>query len=256
MSLLKRFAYFVGLPVVLLILWWALTIGNTNFFVPKPLQLFEIFGDVWFGERMTRDVLPSIGRILVGIVVSIIAGVVLGILIGSVRVLRMLMEPALEFLRAIPPPVIIPVFALVMGINDQMRIAVIVFGCIWPVLLNTIEGVRAVDSVLNDTCAVYGIRGGARLRHLVLRAASPQIMTGVRQSISIGLILMVISEMLGSASSGLGHTIVQFQRTFAVPEMWTGIILLGLLGVALSLIFQFTEKRVLRWYHGLREVDR
>lgn len=256
MSILKRFLYFVGLPIVLLVLWWALTLNSTNFFVPKPLQLVDIFGDVWFGDRMLRDVLPSIGRVLAGIAISIVAGVVLGIMIGSIRVLRMLMEPTLEFFRAIPPPVIIPVMALIIGINDQMRVGVIIFGCIWPILLNTIEGVRAVDSVLNDTCAVYGIKGAARLRHLVLRGASPQIMTGVRQSISIGLILMVISEMLGSASSGLGYTIVQFQRTFSVPEMWTGIILLGVIGVVLSLIFQFTEKRILRWYHGLREVDR
>ncbi|MCW4386679.1 ABC transporter permease [Salinibacterium sp. SYSU T00001] len=255
MSLAKRLAYFVGLPILLLVLWWALTIGNTNFFVPKPLQLFEIFGDVWFGDRLVTDVLPSIGRLLAGVAISIVLGIVLGIVIGSVRLLRQLTEPSLEFLRAIPPPVLIPVLALIIGINDQMKVAVIIFGCIWPVLLNTIEGVRAVDPVLNDTCSVYGISGGARMRYLVLRSASPQIMTGIRQSLSIGLILMVISEMFGS-SSGLGYAIVQFQRTFSVPEMWTGIILLGLLGVALSLVFQFTEKRVLRWYHGLREVDR
>jgi ABC-type nitrate/sulfonate/bicarbonate transport system permease component len=255
MSVVKRTLFFIGLPIALVVLWWALTLGSTNFFVPKPLQLLEIFPEVWFGERMTRDVLPSILRLLAGVLISIVIGILLGMLIGSVRLLRQLTEPALEFLRAIPPPVVIPVFMLIIGINDQMKIAVIIFGCVWPVLLNTIEGVRAVDGVLSDTCRVYGISGGARMRYLVLRSASPQIMTGVRQSLSIGLILMVISEMFG-ASSGLGYTIVQFQRTFSVPEMWTGIVLLGLLGVALSIIFQFTEKRVLRWYHGLREVDR
>jgi len=254
MTWLKRTIYFVGLPIVLIVLWWALTLGSTNFFVPKPLQLVEIFGDVWFGPRLLDDVLPSILRLLSGVLISIVVGVVLGIIIGSVRILRMLTEPALEFLRAIPPPVLVPVLMLIIGINDQMKVAVIVFGCLWPVLLNTIEGVRAVDPVLSDTCATYRISGFARLRYLVLRSASPQIMTGVRQSMSIGLILMVISEMFGS-SSGLGYAIVQFQRTFSVPEMWTGILLLGLLGVALSLIFQFTEKRVLRWYHGLREVE-
>jgi ABC-type nitrate/sulfonate/bicarbonate transport system permease component len=254
MSILKKFGYFFGLPIIILVLWWALTLGSTDFFVPKPLQLLDIFPDVWFGERLFDDVLPSIGRLIIGIAVSIIVGIALGILIGSVRVLRMLAEPALEFLRAIPPPVLVPVLMLIIGINDQMKIAVIIFGCIWPVLLNTVEGVRAVDGVLNDTCRVYGISGAARMRYLVLRSASPQIMTGVRQSMSLGLILMVISEMFAS-SSGLGYAIVQFQRTFSVPEMWTGILLLGLLGVVLSLIFQFTEKRVLRWYYGLREVD-
>ena len=79
-------------------------------------------------------------------------------------------------------------------------------------------------------------------------------MAGIRQSLSLGLILMVISEMFAS-SSGLGFTIVQFQRSFAVPEMWSGIVVLGLIGVFLSFLFQFVERRVLRWYHGLREAD-
>jgi ABC-type nitrate/sulfonate/bicarbonate transport system permease component len=122
------------------------------------------------------------------------------------------------------------------------------------VLLNTIEGVRAVDGVLSDSSRTYGITGWARVRHLVLPSASPQIMAGVRQCLSIGLILMVISEMFAS-SSGLGFTIVQFQRTFAIPEMWSGIIVLGLIGVAMSFIFQWTERRVLRWYHGQKEVE-
>ncbi len=136
-----------------------------------------------------------------------------------------------------------------------MKILVIVSGCIWPILLNTVEGVRAVDEVLIDTCRSYGIVGPARLWHLVLRSASPQIVTGMRQSLSIGIILMVISEMF-AASNGLGFTIVQFQRTFAIPEMWSGVLLLGLLGFVLSLLFRLAESRFLAWYQGLRRVQR
>ena len=88
----------------------------------------------------------------------------------------------------------------------------------------------------------------------MLPAAAPQILTGCASALSIGLILMVISEMFAS-SSGLGFTIVQFQRSFAVPEMWTGILLLGLIGVGLSRL-PVIERRILRWYHGLREVQR
>ena len=89
----------------------------------------------------------------------------------------------------------------------------------------------------------------------MLPAASPQIVTGMRQALSIGIILMVISEMF-AASSGLGFTIVQFQRGFAIPEMWSGILLLGLLGVVLSFGFRLAENRVLSWYHGLRRAQR
>ncbi|MCU1425004.1 MAG: nitrate transporter permease [Microbacteriaceae bacterium] len=250
----KRLGYGLGLPVILIAAWWLLTLNSTNFFVPKPVELAETFVTVWFSERIFVDVLPSLGRLAIGLFLAIVLGIVIGILIGSVRWLRSLTEPVLEFFRAIPPPVLIPVLMLVIGINDAMKIVVIVFGCIWPVLLNTVEGVRAVDTVLDDTASTYRISGFARIRHLVLPAASPQIMAGVRQSLSIGLILMVISEMFAS-SSGLGYAIVQFQRSFAIPEMWSGIALLGLIGVGLSLLFQFAQARILHWYNGLKELE-
>jgi ABC-type nitrate/sulfonate/bicarbonate transport system permease component len=110
---------------------------------------------------------------------------------------------------------------LFAGIGDTMKVLVIVSGCMWPILINTAEGVRAVDEVLSDTCRSYRITEPSRLRHLVLRSASPQIVTGMRQSLSIAIILMVISEMF-AASNGIGFTIVQFQRSFAIPEMWSG----------------------------------
>jgi ABC-type nitrate/sulfonate/bicarbonate transport system permease component len=254
MNWAKSFGYVVGLPLLLVLIWWATTMGRPNFFFPAPAVLMDTFGDVWFGERIITDVLPSIGRLLTGVVAAIGIGVTAGLLIGSVKWLRALLEPTLEFFRAVPPPVLVPVLMLLMGITDSMKVVVIISGCIWPVLLNTIEGVRAVDGVLSDSSRTYGIAGWARIRYLVLPSASPQIMAGIRQCLSIGLILMVISEMFAS-SSGLGFTIVQFQRSFAIPEMWSGIIVLGLIGVALSFIFQWTERRVLRWYHGQKEVE-
>ena len=254
MKALKTLGYVLALPVVLVLLWWASTLGAVNFFVPTPAALVNKFGEVWFSQRFFTDVLPSLGRLVVGVAAAIVIGVVGGVLIGSVKWLRALLEPTLEFFRAVPPPVLVPVLMLLMGITDSMKVVVIISGCVWPVLLNTIEGVRAVDPVLSDSSHTYGIDGWARVRYLVLPSASPQIMAGVRQSMSLGLILMVISEMFAS-SSGLGFTIVQFQRSFAIPEMWSGIIVLGLIGVAMSFIFQWTERRVLRWYHGQKEVE-
>ncbi|MDQ0679585.1 ABC-type nitrate/sulfonate/bicarbonate transport system permease component [Arthrobacter pascens] len=254
MNWAKSFGYVVGLPLLLVLIWWATTMGRPNFFFPAPALLMDTFGDVWFGERIITDVMPSLGRLLTGVIAAIGIGVTTGLLIGSVKWLRALLEPTLEFFRAVPPPVLVPVLMLLMGITDSMKVVVIISGCIWPVLLNTIEGVRAVDGVLSDSSRTYGIAGWARIRYLVLPSASPQIMAGIRQCLSIGLILMVISEMFAS-SSGLGFTIVQFQRSFAIPEMWSGIIVLGLIGVALSFIFQWTERRVLRWYHGQKEVE-
>lgn len=106
-----------------------------------------------------------------------------------------------------------------------------------------------------ETARSYGVSGLARLRHLVLPSASPQIFAGLRQALSIGIILMVISEMF-AANNGIGFTVVQFQRSFAIPDMWTGILVLGLLGFLLSVVFQLVERRVLGWYHGLRATTR
>jgi ABC-type nitrate/sulfonate/bicarbonate transport system permease component len=244
-----------GLPLALLALWWVASADSQSFYLPPLREILGVFAGVWLGPRLVEDVLPSLARLLAGFALATVLGVALGVVVGSSRRLRAACEPVLEFLRAIPPPVLVPIFILVAGIGTTMKVLVIVSGCIWPILLNTVEGVRARDEVLEDTCRVYGIAGLARLRHLVLRAASPQIVTGMRQALSIGIILMVISEMF-AASSGLGFTIIQFQRGFAIPEMWSGILLLGLLGVALSLLFRVFEHQVLSWYHGLRRTQR
>ncbi|WP_336604023.1 ABC transporter permease [Agromyces seonyuensis] len=254
-AFLRNTAFLLGLPLLLVLWWWWATIDSTNFFVPTPGELVTTFVDTWFGPRFWQDVLPSIGRLAAGLALAIVLGVAFGILIGSFKRLRQLLEPLLEFIRAVPPVVLVPLLMLLIGINDLMKVVVIVSGAIWPILLNTVEGVRATDEVQRDTCATYRIRGLNRLRYLTLPAASPQILAGVRQSLSIGLILMVISEMFGS-SSGLGFTIVWFQRNFAIPEMWSGILVLGLIGLGLSVIFRVVERRILRWYHGLREVQR
>jgi ABC-type nitrate/sulfonate/bicarbonate transport system permease component len=135
------------------------------------------------------------------------------------------------------------------------KVITIALGCLWPILLNTIEGVRSLDEVLRDTARSYRLGRVATLCHVVLRGSSPRIATGARQALSIGVILMVISELFG-ANRGLGAAIVQFQRGFAIPQMWTGIILLGLVGVALSGLFRVVEHRSLAWYRGLRQAER
>jgi ABC-type nitrate/sulfonate/bicarbonate transport system permease component len=255
LSVVRRIALLLALPVLLVAAWWVATAGSTDYFWPPLSQILGTFDDTWFNARFTTDVLPSLARLLTGYLLALVLGVGLGVAIGSVRVLRALLEPVLEFFRAIPSPVLVPILMLFAGIGDGMKILVIVSGCVWPVLLNTVEGVRGLDEVLRDTARCYRMRPHSRLVHLVLRGASPQIAAGARQALSIGIILMVISEMF-AASNGLGFTIIQFQRSFSIPQMWSGIILLGLIGIALSIVFQLVESRVLSWYTGVRRSQR
>jgi len=254
-GVLRRIGFALGLPVVLFVLWWVMSAGSTSFYFPPLSEIVDSLVAEWFGPRLADDVLPSLLRLAAGFTIAAIGGVTLGVLIGTYKRLRDMLEPVLEFFRAIPPPVVVPILILIFGIEDTMKILVIAFGCTWPVLLNTAEGVRAVDTVLSDTACTYRISGTARLRHLILPAASPQIAAGLRQGLSVAIILMVISELF-AASDGLGFAIVQAQRSFALPEMWAGMLMLGLLGFLLSLLFRLVESRWLAWYHGLRRAQR
>lgn len=252
---LLRAVFVLALPAVLIAVWWAASSGSVNPYWPPLRTILKTFPDVWTADRLRSDVLPSVLRLLAGYALAAVVGIALGTVIGSYRRVRAFCEPVLEFLRAVPPPVLVPVIMLFAGIGNSMKIVVIASGCVWPILLNTVEGVRAVDSVMLETARSYGITGAARLRSLVLPSAGPQIFAGLRQALSIGIILMVISEMF-AASNGIGFTVVQFQRSFAIPDMWTGILVLGLLGFVLSVVFQLVERRVLAWYHGLRASTR
>jgi ABC-type nitrate/sulfonate/bicarbonate transport system permease component len=246
----------LGLPIVLVALWWVVSAGSTSFFWPPLSSILKAFPNTWDMDRITNDVVPSLSRLLVGYVIALVVGIAAGTAIGLFRTVRALFEPTLEFFRAIPPPVLIPIIALFVGYTGSTpKIATIALGCLWPILLNTVEGVRSLDEVLRDTARCYRLRRRTQLFQVVLRGSSPQVATGARQALSIGVILMVVSELFG-ANHGIGASIVQFQRSFAIPEMWTGIILLGAIGVVLSVLFQVVERRSLAWYRGLRQADR
>jgi ABC-type nitrate/sulfonate/bicarbonate transport system permease component len=238
-------------PLVLLGLWLYLSSDSENFFFPPLRKSLEAFQATWLSGNGAADIARSLLRLAAGFLASFAFALTAGVLLGYSKLARDYTEPVFEFFRAIPPTVMIPVLLVISGIGDISKIIVIALGCLWPMLLNTIEGVRSVDSVLKDTCSVYRIHGMRRLLVLTLPAASPQIVTGMRTGLSIGVILMVISEMFAS-ENGIGFTIIQFQRTFAIPEMWSGILLLGIVGVGLSLLMRGFEVIVLHWYEGMR----
>jgi ABC-type nitrate/sulfonate/bicarbonate transport system permease component len=170
-TLMRRFVAVVALPVILVLVWWYASADSTNFLMPPLRRIVEVFPETWLWQRMNHDVVPSLLRLGEGYGLALVVGVTLGVAIGSHRVLRALVEPMLEFLRAVPPPALVPILFLLAGIGSTTKILVIVSGCVWPVLLNTVEGVRGVDPVLVDTCRSYHIGGVLRLRTFVLRAA-------------------------------------------------------------------------------------
>ena len=241
----------VAVPVLVIAVIWVWSAGSNVYYFPPLKDVLTTFKDTWLFDRFGSDVVPSLIRLIAGYLIAVAVGVGGGIPLGLSPVLRRVSAPIVEFLRAIPAPALLPFALLVLGVGNDSKIFVIAFVCLWPILLNAVDGVSGVDPTLVDTGRVYRIPARDRLRHVVLPAAAPQIFAGMRTSLSLALILMVISEMVAS-SNGIGYFVLQSQRSFAIPEMWSGIILLGLLGYAFNAVFLMLERRALAWHRGAR----
>ena len=241
----------IAVPLLLVAVIWVWSSSSGTFYYPPLSDVLDRFADNWLFERLGSDVWPSLRRMTLGYAIAVALGVGLGTALGASRVLRRGTAPVVEFLRSIPPPALIPFGIVVIGVGDAMKVFIIAFVCVWPVLLNTIDAINGLDPTLKDTARVYGVRGADRLLRVTLPAASPQIFAGLRLSLSLALILMVISEMVAS-TNGIGFFVLQSQRSFAIAEMWSGIVLLGILGYVFNLGFVLIERRVLAWHRGAK----
>jgi ABC-type nitrate/sulfonate/bicarbonate transport system permease component len=241
----------VTVPAVLLVLWGVWSSGSDTYYFPPLTDILSTFADTWLFERVGSDVVPSLERLGAGYAIACVVGVIVGMALGLSPTLRRAADPIVQFLRAIPPPALLPFGILVLGVGASMKIFIIAFVCVWPVLLNAVDGVAGVEPMLRETSRGYRIDRRDTVLHVMLPAAAPQIFAGMRTSLSLALILMVISEMVAS-TNGIGYFVLQSQRSFAIEEMWSGIILLGILGYVLNGAFVLVERRVLRWHRGAR----
>ena len=203
---------------------------------------------------VTGQVLPSLARMAGGWALAVTAGVAAGLLFGRVTRAHDYVDPLTHFFRALPPPALIPIFIIVFKLTDVMRIAVIAFGVVWPVVLNTIEGARSVDPLQLDTARVFRLSPARRLWSVILPSAAPKIFAGLRISLSMALILMVVSETVGGFD-GIGYTLFHAEQAFEVTDMWAWIGLLGLLGYGLNALLLWLERWLLAWHRAAREVE-
>lgn len=219
-----------------------------------------VIGHLWErwltnADAWTASVAPSVARLLAGWAVAAAIGIMVGTLIGLSKPARELAGPALAFLRVLPPPVLLPLFIVLLGIGDDMKIVAIAFGAVWPVLMNTADGVVGVEAGHRDTSNAFRVGRLDTLRHVILPAAAPRIFAGLRISLSMAVILMVISEMVATVN-GIGFELVQAQRGFRSLDVWSTILLLGLIGAGLNALLAAVEGRVLRWQRGWRRTER
>ena len=217
---------------------------------PTFTDVVARFWDAWLTDpdAWVRSIAPSLARLLGGWAGAAMLGIGLGVLIGSSPRARDYVDPIVHFARAIPPPVLLPLFIVLLGIGDAMKVAMIGFGTIWPILLNTADGVRSVEPLHRETARAYRVRARDELLRIVLPSATPRIFAGLRISLSIAVILMVISELVATVN-GIGFELLQAQRTFRSLDVWATIVLLGVIGYVLNATLGLVEGRVLRW-HG------
>lgn len=255
MRRVKYLALELWLPITVVVVWWIWSVQASQPFFPPLPEILVRFQELWLFDRFTSDVWPTLRNMFVGYAISSIAGVAIGIALARVLLLRDAFRPLVFFLNSIPPIALIPIAIVLLGFGAETRIVVIAFSASFATLIATMDGVSALDPVLDDVSRVYGLRRRDRLARVMLPAAGPQIFAGLRVSLQVAFIVMISSEMLAS-TEGIGFLTIQAQQSFAVVDMWAGMLLLGVLGYFFNGLFVLVEGWVLHWYHGMRAVSR
>ncbi|MFV0319217.1 MAG: ABC transporter permease [Microbacterium sp.] len=235
------------LPIAVVVTWWFTSANSTSFYFPPLETILTRFRELWIFDLVPVHVAPSLASIGLGLLASIVIGVTAGVILGLSPFISETVSPVLQFLRYLPAVALLPLAIQLIGIGIEMRVTIIVLGAVWPILLNTMDGVRAIHPAVVDVARSTRISPVDWIFRIVLPAASPQIFAGIRASLAVAVVLMVASELLGS-SSGMGYFILESQRQFSLPEMWSGMILLGIIGYLLNVLFGLIEHRVLAWH--------
>jgi sulfonate transport system permease protein len=233
------------LPLLLVIAYQLWASSNDNGYFPTIPGIVEAFRENWLGDGFKTNVLPSLSNLARGYGIGLLLGISVGVLLGRVPLLRRAFGPVFGFLLAVPPVAVLPLFLLVLGVGSQMQIGVLVFSVSIYMLISTADGIRSIEPTLDEVAQVYGIRGPRRLFLVVLPAASPQILAAARISLSLSVLVMVVSEMVG-ASKGIGAVTLLAQQSFAYEQMWAGMVLVAILGIGLNALFGYGERLLLK----------
>jgi ABC-type nitrate/sulfonate/bicarbonate transport system permease component len=242
---------------------WQLWAGSDHSpFFPPPSAIAAQMYQRWFSGPpahlfltgdATGNILPSLVRILGGLAIAAVIGIPAGMAIGRSGALSGYLDPLLQFARTLPPVALVTVFIAIFKLGTEMEIAFIAFGTIWPILLNTIDGARSVDPLQVETARVFALPAGQRLTKLIVPATMPRMFAGLRLSLSLAVLLMVFSELVGS-SNGIGYEMNNASSSFDLTTLWAGIALVAILGILLNGLLTVMERRVLRWHRGARRI--
>ena len=223
---------------------------SPNFMPPFTRMIAALVREASDGA-FWRALLDTIEGWALGLLIAVVGGVVLGVLIGSLRRLRSFTASTIEFLRPIPSVALVPIAVLLWGAQLRSTLLLVVYASFWPILVQVIHGVADVDPVARDTAASYRFTPWAKIRYLLLPTGLPYIMTGLRLSAAVALILAITAELV-IGTPGLGKEIGVAMASSAVPAMYALIFVVGLFGVAVNIVFRALERRVLAWHTSVR----
>lgn len=247
---LSRVLGYVLIVVVLAIWELAVRVGALNAtYLPPPSAVAQAGLAYATSGALGENLVATLSTWAQGFAIAAVLGVVLGLLMGLFPVVRAMLSPLVELLRPMPSVAIIPVAIVLFGLGDPMKRLVVAYAALWPVLINTLYGVLAVDPVLLDTARTFRLSALRRALRVVLPAASPFIATGLRISTSIALILVITAELVASRS-GLGYAVRAAEQASRVPDVYAGVLTIAVVGYLLNALFVLIEGRLLAWHRG------
>lgn len=233
------------LPLVLLLIVWQFLQSGPSPYFPAPSQWWTATVTLFNRDHLMAAFAATTITFIEGLMLAIVAGTVLGVLVGvSDRAARAL-QPLLEFMRAIPPPVTVPVAALLIGYSETMKLTVIVLSALWPILLNTTSAVRQIDPLLIDVARSFRLSPLERIRRIILPAIVPSLLLGIRIAIPLAIVVTLLVEMLTSLP-GVGALMIRSQRNFQSSEVYALLVLIGLFGFVVNDLFSLIEAFIMR----------
>ena len=247
-SIFVEFILPVLVPVLLICFWQLMSgIGLLNpAILPSPSTIATTFWSMLMNGQIIDDMRMSLLRVLSGFLLGSVAGLVIGVICGLFHKFDKAITIIVGVLRPIPVIALIPLFILWMGIGESSKIALIMVGAFWPMLINTIYGIKTVDQKLVEVAVIMEKSRKEMLFSIVLPSALPSMIAGVRLGASNAWACVVASEMI-AASSGIGY-LVMYAREVSQPDvMLVGILLIGLFGLLIDFLLVRMEKRMFRW---------
>jgi NitT/TauT family transport system permease protein len=247
----KVFFGALGLGAFLVVWWLVVATGYvSNLYLATPQDTAKAFVDGLLDGTLSSEVVPSVQRALIGFVIALVAGIGLGVVVGSFQIFQTLAAPVLLFFRNLSLLALLPVFVVFLGIGEESKVAIVVWACFWPIFVNAVGAVGGVERLLLNSARALGAGRGYTFVHVVLPAAIPAIFPGIRLAAANAFTALVAAELVGGAH-GIGIYINNAALRYQTPQMYAGILALGLIGVLVAGVLAAVEWRVTAWQRGL-----